>query len=148
MEQDIVNATPVLRTRLSLAHDLRQLGMQAGMTVIVHSSLKSLGWVCGGPVAVVQALMDVVTGAGTLVVPTQTGDYSDPTYWQYPPVLEAWWAPIKEQMPAFDPHITPSRHMGLIVETFRTWPGVLRSSHPHVSFAAWGRHADEIVDIH
>jgi len=114
----------------------------------VHSSLRALGWVCGGPVAVVQALMDVVGEKGTVVVPTQTGGCSDPTHWSNPPVPSSWWATIKEQMPAFDPRITPSSQMGAIAETLRTWPGTLRSSHPQASFAAWGRHAEEIVADH
>ncbi|MGI6127617.1 MAG: AAC(3) family N-acetyltransferase, partial [Planifilum sp.] len=48
----------------SLAADFRRLGLEEGMTVIVHSSLRSLGFVCGGPVAVVQALMRVITEEG------------------------------------------------------------------------------------
>ena len=35
-------------TRESLAHDLRMLGLASGMLVLLHSSLSSLGWVCGG----------------------------------------------------------------------------------------------------
>src|SRR5215467_6186758 len=147
-EEQIVHATPAPRTRESLANDLRQLGVMVGMTIIVHSSMSSLGWVSGGPVAMVQALMDVVTEAGTIVMPTQTGEYSDPAQWENPPVPQAWWQIIRETMPAFDPLITPATFMGRTVEVFRTWPGALRSNHPIVSFAAWGRHAQYITAGH
>ncbi len=60
-EKELIDRTPEPRTRLSLAADLRRLGLQSGAVVIVHSSLSSLGWVCGGQVAVVQALIDSVT---------------------------------------------------------------------------------------
>ena len=60
-EKDLMDRTPEPRTRLSLAADLRQLGLEPGAVVIVHSSLSSLGWVCGGSQAVVLALMDVLT---------------------------------------------------------------------------------------
>jgi aminoglycoside 3-N-acetyltransferase len=147
-EAAVIQKTPSPRTRDSLARELRQAGLVAGMTMIVHSSLSSLGWVCGGPVAVVQALMDVVTISGTIVMPTHTGDYSDPAEWQHPPVPAAWWPIIREAMPIFDPRTTPTRGMGQIVEVFRTCPGVLRSSHPEVSFAAWGRKATYVTDGH
>lgn len=140
--QDITSA----RTRESLAHDLRQLGVQPGMTVIVHSSLRSLGWVCGGPATVVQALMDVLTEHGTLVMPAHTGNYADPATVQ--PVPQPWWQMIYEAMPAFDPQVTPTYLMGAIAETFRTSPGVYRSNHPQVSFSAWGRHAERITAQH
>lgn len=141
-------STPSPRTRALLATDLLNAGLTVGMTVMVHSSLSSLGWVCGGPVTVVQALMDVVTTAGTLVMPTHSANYSDPGQWQAPPVPAEWWSIIRETMPAFDPQVTPTRGMGRIVEVFRTWPKVLRSSHPAVSFAAWGQHIEVIVMGH
>ena len=53
--------------------------------MIAHSSLSSLGWVCVGSVAVVQALMDAVTESGTLVMPTHSAEYSDPGMWEHPP---------------------------------------------------------------
>ncbi len=147
-EQRLIQQTSSPRTRESLAHDLCALGVEAGMTLEVHSSLSTLGWVCGGPVAVVQALMDVVTETGTLLMPTHSPNYTDPAKWSNPPVPQLWWSALYEQMPAFDPRLTPSWFMGQVAETFRTWPGVLRSSHPAVSFAAWGRHAQTLTADH
>ena len=146
-ETEVILNTSSPRTRPSLAADLQQL-VSPGMTVLVHSSLSALGWVCGGPVTVVQALMDAVTMTGTLIMPTQSGNYSDPAEWQNPPVPSQWWTIIRETMPAYDPQITPTWHMGQIVEVFRTLPNVLRSSHPNVSFAAWGQQAELVVNRH
>jgi aminoglycoside 3-N-acetyltransferase len=147
-EADAVASADAPRTRASLTADLRALGVAAGETLLVHSSLRALGWVCGGPVAVVQALLDALAPGGTLVMPTHTGDLSEPAHWSRPPVPEAWWPIIRETMPAFDPRVTPTRSMGAIVEVFRTWPGGLRSAHPQVSFAALGPQAEWITAGH
>jgi aminoglycoside 3-N-acetyltransferase len=147
-ESKVILSTSSPRTRQSLATDLLNAGLTSDMTVIVHSSLSSLGWVCGGSVAVVQALMDVITPDGNIVMPTHSGDFSDPAGWGNPPVPSEWWPIIRETMPAFDPQVTPTREMGRIVETFRTWENVIRSSHPQVSFAAWGKDAEKIVSNH
>lgn len=132
----------------SLVTDLRELGISAGDTVLVHSSLSALGWVCGGPQAVVDALQDVVTESGTLVLPTHTGQYTDPAEWSNPPVPEEWVEQIHESMPPFRPRVTPTRGMGAIPECFRNYPDVVRSGHPEVSFAAWGAEAEAIVTGH
>ncbi|WP_119067621.1 aminoglycoside N(3)-acetyltransferase [Aggregatilinea lenta] len=147
-ELDAIQGSNTPNTITSLAAELAALGVQPGMTVIAHSSLSKLGWVAGGPVAVVYALERVVGPEGTLVMPAHSGDLSDPAEWQNPPVPEVWWEIIRETTPAFDPDLTPTRGMGAIPECFRKQRGVLRSAHPQVSFAAWGKHAEAITQNH
>lgn len=132
----------------SLTADLRALGVSEGDVVLLHCAQRSIGFVAGGTQAVVQALVQAVGAAGTLVVPTHTPDNTDPAGWRQPPVPPAWWPVIREQTPGFDPARTPSRWMGLIAEAVRTWPGAVRSTHPQVSFAALGAHAHDIVRDH
>ncbi|MFI5807444.1 aminoglycoside N(3)-acetyltransferase [Streptomyces sp. NPDC051561] len=137
-----------LCTRDSLAADLRDLGVRPGETLLVHSSLSSLGLVCGGRVAVVEALLDALGPAGTLAVPAHSGQYSDPAGWQHPPVPEQWWPRIRAAMPVYDPATAPSRGIGVIPEAVRTWPGALRSAHPQTSFAAIGPGASALTEGH
>lgn len=147
-EKDIINQTRLPVTVSGMVHDFKQLGIQEGDHVLVHSSLSSIGWVCGGPQAVIQALLQSIGDAGTLVMPAQSGDWSDPAEWGNPPVPQEWIDIIYKEMPAFDAGATPTRGMGRIAEVFRTYPGTLRSNHPQVSFCANGRHASYIVADH
>ena len=147
-ERDAIERTSGPITIASLVNDLRGLGVEPGTTLLVHASLSSLGWVCGGPVAVIQALEEILSERGTLVMPTMTGDLTDPRDWRNPPVPENWKETIRASMPAFDPDLTPTRGMGAITETFRKQPSVLRSNHPHASFAARGACAVRITANH
>jgi len=148
-----VDAAPIATRRLitasTLIADFEALGLRAGQIVLMHSSLKALdGYVIGGAPTVLDALLKILTPAGTLVTPAFTGDNSEPSYWQHPPVPAAWWDTIRAEWPPYRPAISVTRQMGLIAESFRTYPGVMRSAHPAVSFAAWGAEAKAITADH
>ncbi len=148
-EADVIKNTidgPV--TLESIKKDLVEIGVRPGMVLLVHASLSTLGWVSGGAVAVILALEEVLGLEGTLVMPTHTGDLSDPEEWSNPPVPQEWKEIIRQTMPAYDPEITPTRGMGRIPESFRSQRDVLRSDHPHMSFAARGKFASLITANH
>ena len=147
-EGKIVQKTEVPATIDSLQVDFSALGLRSGMVLLVHSSLSAMGWVCGGGVAVIIALQEVLGATGTLVMPAHSTDLTEPSQWQNPPVPESWWSVIREKMPAYHPDLTPTRSMGVIAETFRKQKGVLRSAHPHHSFCAYGHQASTIIDNH
>lgn len=132
-------------TVTSLVSDFSQLGITPGMTLIVHTSLSSIGWVCGGAPAVILALEKVLTEDGTIIMPAHSGDLSDPKNWENPSVPESWWDIIRNEMPCFNKELTPTRGIGTIPEVFRKQMSVIRSSHPQVSFAAWGKNKEYLV---
>jgi aminoglycoside 3-N-acetyltransferase len=132
----------------SLTGDLAALGVPRGGTLLVHSSLRALGWVAGGAEAVVEALLAALGPEGTLVVPSFSTARTDPARWQHPPVPESWWPVIRAETPAFDPRVSSTRQMGVIVDCVLRWPGTVRGPHPHVSLAAHGPLAASIVSPH
>ena len=135
-------------THASLIRDLEALGVERGMTVIVHTSMSRLGWIAGGAQAIIEALESVLGARGNVVMPTHSTQLTEPARWRNPPVPEPWWPIIREQIPAFDEALTTTRAMGVVAETFRRQPGVIRSGHPHVSFAARGPDAEFITGAH
>ncbi len=147
-EADVIATTARPVTVSSLLSDLRALGVSEGDVLIVHSRMSSLGWVAGGPQAVVEALLAAVGPSGTVVMPTQSAQLSDPAGWSNPPVPAEWVDIIRAETSAYDPDMTPTRGMGQVVECFRTHPATIRSSHPTLSFAANGPAAHQIIDGH
>jgi aminoglycoside 3-N-acetyltransferase len=152
MTGDLVERTeaelggPVTTRRI--VDDLRDLGVERGDRLLVHASLRSLGWVAGREPAVVDALREAVGGAGLLAMPTHTPHYCSPTDWSRPPIPDHWVETFREAAPPFRPELSPTRGMGAIPECFRGYPDVRRSDHPSVSFAAWGDGAEAVVGDH
>lgn len=135
-----------LVTRGRLLADLRTLGVGAGDTLILHASVRAVGWVVGGPRTILDALLELLTPRGTLMMLAS---------WEGNPYgLESW--PAEGQVawlaecPAFDPALSPADHreMSILAEYLRTWPGARRSAHPLASFVAVGARAEELTREH
>lgn len=135
LKKDILNA-------------LREVGVTQGQTIMVHTSLRSLGFVCGGAQVMIEALLEAVGESGTIMMPSQSWKNLDPSagvHWEEP---EAWWQAIRDNWPAYDKAITPTNTMGAVAEMFRRWPGACRSDHPARAVAAYGRHAEYLTRDH
>ena len=57
-------------SKSDIIQSLKELGLRQGDIVLVHSSLKSFGYVEGGADTVIDAFLEVVGETGTLVMPT------------------------------------------------------------------------------
>ncbi len=107
---------------------IKKLGIKSGDIVLVHSSLKSFGTVEGGAEAVIEALENVITKDGTLVMPALSQK-------NFPHALEDW-------------SLDRPSDVGLITETFRKMEGTLRSDQETHSACAKGKYAKDIVGNH
>ncbi|HWG90348.1 MAG TPA: AAC(3) family N-acetyltransferase [Candidatus Thermoplasmatota archaeon] len=126
-----------------LARDLAKLGLGAGDTVILHASYRSVRPVEGGPEGVALAVMEAVGPEGLVVMPAFTLELTDPALWREPPRPSVQ-NRIRAAMDPWTPG-TPTPRMGAVADAFRRLPGVVRSTHPVLSFCAWGRGARGVV---
>lgn len=110
-------------TLTDLVDGFRALGVEAGDTLLVHSSYKSFGPVDGGPQTVIRALEMALDTEhdGTLIMPTFNFGFNKGEPW--------------------DVRSTPSK-MGVLTEIVRQDPRAKRVFHPFYSFAVLGRHAE------
>ncbi|MDZ4763560.1 MAG: AAC(3) family N-acetyltransferase [Chloroflexota bacterium] len=131
-----------------LARGFMACGLTAGQHVVVHTKMSALGWIVGGAVALIEALQRVITPSGTIMMPAFTSENSDPSQWSNPPIPESWWQIVRDTLPPYDPARTPTWGLGVVPELFRTLPGVVRSAHPEVSWAAWGARAAFLTADH
>ncbi len=99
--------------------------IEPGSTLIVHASFKPCKEEGLTPQEVIEMLCQQLGSEGTLMMPTFTYSYTK-----------------REATTPYDPATTPGCLNGILSETFRQTPGVLRSGNPTYSVAAWGKHAE------
>ena len=121
---------------------LKEVGLKIGDTVMVHTSLGKMGYVCGGAQAVIEALMEVVGDSGTIMMPTQSWKNLDPETGIHWEADQKDWQLIRDNWPVYDKNLTPTNTMGAVAEMFRQVPGSVRSDHPARSVCAWGRYEE------
>ncbi|MHB1151345.1 MAG: AAC(3) family N-acetyltransferase [Eubacteriales bacterium] len=106
-----------------------EAGVNTSDIVLIHSSLKSFGYVLGGPLTVIDAAKQAVGESGTVVFPTLVQkDFAN--------AYKNW-----------DVKKSPS-DVGMITETFRLLDDSMRSDQATHSVAAWGSKAAELTGEH
>lgn len=110
-------------TEKDLTADIEKMGLDPRGTLLIHSSMKSVGPVEGGAETVLDAWCGYMR-EGLLIFPTHT--------WKY--------IGDGKDASVFDSRTMPSC-VGVLPELFRQRPGVVRSLHPTHSVAALGKGA-------
>ena len=115
-------------TEAGLLEQLTALGVESGMDLLVHSSLRRVGPVDGGADTIIDALLAAIGATGTLMMSTVSGS-------------------VTSTHPAFHVTETPSS-VGALSNVFRQRPGAVRSLHPVHSIAALGPRAEFFTEGH
>lgn len=108
---------------------MKEMGLERGDCVVVHSSFKSLELKDNIPQDVIHTFLEYLGPEGTVVMPTFT--YSYVGIWNVEP---------------FNAATTPGKGTGILSETLRNHPEARRSEHPTYSVAAVGRYAGKITE--
>ncbi|MBB5869104.1 aminoglycoside 3-N-acetyltransferase [Allocatelliglobosispora scoriae] len=130
---------------------LAALGLRAGSTVLIHSSLRRVGFLPAGPATLLQAVRRVLGPGGTVVVPTQTANNSTTSRVYHRDTQgmdDDQRARYEAAMQGFDRATSPSFEMGAFAEHVRRQPGAVRSGHPQTSLTALGPAAVELMRVH
>lgn len=141
MAQDLI-------TTITTKHDFKQafnsVHLNASDTVIVHTSLSKFYYVPGGPETVIVALEKTLSD-GTIMMPSEVSTNCDPATWEYPPVRSDLIQTIRDNMPPYNPITSATEGLGITPEYFKTLPDVVRSNHPYLPIAIWGKNKIQIA---
>jgi len=120
-------------TKEALQQQLSEIGIVAGDTLLVHSSLSKIGFVEGGPQAVIDALLAAVGDSGHVLMPNSPNAGYQLEYIR--------------QLDVFDVANSPSA-LGIITELFRQHPKALRSVSATEPVSCIGPNAIDFVNEH
>lgn len=113
-----------------IVHIMQNMGMKKGSVVCIHAAMKEFYNYRGTAQELIEKILNVITPEGTLLMPAY-------------PKRECMF----DESFVFDVNNTPTS-AGFLAETFRKYPGVLRSINVQHSVCAWGKHAEWLIQDH
>jgi len=100
--------------------------INAGDDLLIHSSLKNIGFFYPSPEIIIDVLQEILTEKGTLIMMTDTRSFSKTKHFS----------------------LNQKSETGLLSEYFRKRPNIQRSKVPMISFCASGARASEYTQIY
>lgn len=128
--------------------DLKQsffdMGINQGDVIELAVNLDKLDYIVGGCQTLIDALIEILTPDGTLVISCLFKDNREPFKQDNPVFCYEIVDSLRANMPSFNPLINIS--YSPLVDSFRLRDSVLYSKHPYYCFAAWGKYASFIIN--
>jgi aminoglycoside 3-N-acetyltransferase len=120
-------------TKQELVAQIKKAGVVNGDHLLVHCALSKIGYINGGALTLIDALLESIGPEGTLLMPAFPAKGRNKDYLM--------------ELSEFDVNNTPSQ-MGNVSETFRKMQDVKRSFHPTDSICALGKDSNYFTNSH
>lgn len=114
----------------TLVNEMTKLGMKKGSVVCIHASMMQFYNYTDSATNLIETILKVIGDEGTLIMPAFPVDPKVP-YEDY----------------VFNP-VTDKTGAGYLAETFRKYPGVMRSNNVHHSVCVIGKYAEYLTKDH
>lgn len=113
-----------------IVQTMEKLGMHKESVVCIHAAMREFYNYQGTAEELIDKILQVITSEGTLMMPA----YPDQTH-------------THDKNYVFNPKTEPTK-AGKLAETFRNYPGVIRSINVQHSVCAWGKYAEWLTKDH
>lgn len=110
-------------------------GIRRGYRVLLQLDLQCLPPAAGGIQTILEALMEVVTEAGTIILPAFTTAPLDPACLRNEPCDYEGWQEYRRSLFGYQKEITAAPEAAVMLQRL---PGSCRTEHPVSSFVLWG----------
>ncbi len=132
-------------TKEDLVKCFKILGIQSGMCILAHVAMSKFGYIAGGAHTFNEALLEAIGYNGTLVMPLQMSDNSEPAYFEKPAIKINEYELYRNSYPDFDERLSETRGMSKVSDNLRRYERSYVSSHPNCAFVAYGKYAKIIT---
>ena len=102
-------------TKMAIIEELKNLGLQKGMKILVHVALSKIGYLENGPETLISAIKEIITEDGVIVMPAYN------SYGEYKP------------------------NLSIVNESFKNQNDIIRTNQLIASFAIWGNEKEKIA---
>ena len=110
-------------------------GIRLGYRVLLQIDCDHLRETAGGVQTILEALMEVVTSSGTIIIPAFSLSALDPACREKIPCSYEKWVEYRRSLYGFEKELTESSLPAMILQRIQ---GTLRTDHPVRSFVVWG----------
>lgn len=131
-----------------LIQNFKKIGLKKGMVIFLHGLIPPNFRIIGGAQTFLDALLDVLSFNGTIVMDMECNENSDPGSWLCHPDSLDDIEKIRISHPCFHKMNSQNSFYDEILDNLRRRKGVEISNHPTKSFVSYGRYAKFICNHH